>query len=75
MNLRSSARAPGFWPARTNALVTVLLVLCANAACPAAESFPAATPESQGLSSKSLRELVDVVRGLQRKETSSAANC
>jgi hypothetical protein len=48
---------------RTNALVIALLVFGANAPCPSAESFPAATPESQGLSSQVLGKLLDVVRG------------
>jgi CubicO group peptidase (beta-lactamase class C family) len=47
---------------RGNALVLALLIFGANAPCPA-ESFPAATPESQGLSSQSLDQLLDVVRG------------
>jgi len=49
---------------RTNALVIALPILGAAAACSAAaESFPTATPESQGLSSQSLGKLLDVVRG------------
>jgi CubicO group peptidase (beta-lactamase class C family) len=52
---------------RTNALVLALLILGANAPCSAAESFPNATPESQGLSSQSLGKLLDVVRGFADK--------
>jgi CubicO group peptidase (beta-lactamase class C family) len=53
---------------RTNALVFALLVLGAYAEySAAAESFPAATPESQGLSSQSLGKLLDVVRGFAEK--------
>jgi CubicO group peptidase (beta-lactamase class C family) len=49
---------------RTNALVIALLVHAAAAACSAAaETFPSATPESQGLSSQSLGKLLDVMRG------------
>jgi CubicO group peptidase (beta-lactamase class C family) len=52
----------------TNALVIALLNLAATAACSAAaESFPTATPESQGLSSQSLAKLVDVMRGFAEK--------
>jgi CubicO group peptidase (beta-lactamase class C family) len=51
-----------------NAFVIALLTLGANPAFPAAAaSFPTATPESQGLSSQSLGELLDVVRGFADK--------
>jgi CubicO group peptidase (beta-lactamase class C family) len=53
---------------RTSALIIVLLVCGANASCLAAESFPDATPESQGLSSRSLGKLLDVVRGFAAKD-------
>jgi CubicO group peptidase (beta-lactamase class C family) len=49
------------------ALIIALLIFGANALCPAAESFPDATPESQGLSSQSLGKLLDVVRGFADK--------
>ncbi len=52
---------------RTNAVVVALLVLGTNAPCLAAEAFPDATPESQGLSSQSLGKLLDVVRGFAQK--------
>lgn len=65
MKLPGSPRARGYW--RPNALVIALLIFGTNASCPAAESFPAATPESQGLSSQSLRKLLDVVRGFAEK--------
>jgi len=49
---------------RTLALVTALLILGATAAySAAAEPFPTATPETQGLSSQSLGKLLDVMRG------------
>jgi CubicO group peptidase (beta-lactamase class C family) len=49
---------------RTNALVTALLIFGTTAAySAAAEPFPKATAESQGLSSQSLGKLLDVVRG------------
>jgi CubicO group peptidase (beta-lactamase class C family) len=49
---------------RTNVLVIALLILGASPTrSGAAESFPSATPESQGLSSQSLRKLLDVIRG------------
>jgi CubicO group peptidase (beta-lactamase class C family) len=49
-------------------LVIALLILGARPACPAAaESFPAASPESQGLSSQSLGKLLDAVRGFVDK--------
>src|SRR5262245_42114700 len=45
-------------------LVIAVLLLGASAACStAAETFPTATPESQGLSSQPLAKLLDVVRG------------
>ena len=47
---------------RSFAIVVALVIFGANP-CPAAESFPAATPESQGMSSQSLGKLLDVVRG------------
>ena len=51
-----------------SALVVALLIFGANPACSvAAESFPTATPESQGLSSQSLGKLLDVVRGFAEK--------
>ncbi|MGH8219576.1 MAG: serine hydrolase [Steroidobacteraceae bacterium] len=52
---------------RVHALATALLIFCATAPCRAAESFPAATPESQGMSSQSLSKLLDVVRGIVEK--------
>jgi len=55
MKLRSSGMSA--------ALFLALLMLLANPARPAAEPFPTATPESQGLSSQSLGKLLDVVRG------------
>jgi CubicO group peptidase (beta-lactamase class C family) len=49
---------------RTSGHVIALLVLGATAACSArAETFPSATPESQGLSSQSLGKLLEVMRG------------
>jgi CubicO group peptidase (beta-lactamase class C family) len=45
----------------------VAAFLLAMNAAPAAEPFPAATPESQGLSSQSLAKLLEVVRGLTEK--------
>jgi CubicO group peptidase (beta-lactamase class C family) len=48
-------------------LVVTLLIVCASAPCLAAESFPTATPESQGLSSQSLGKLMDVVRGFAER--------
>lgn len=52
-----------------NALVVTLLILGANPACTAAaEEFPAATPESQGLSSQSLEKLLDEVRGFAKDD-------
>lgn len=51
----------------TNARVIALLIFATNASCSAAEPFPAATPESQGLSSQSLSQLLDVVRGFAEK--------
>lgn len=59
MQLRSSSTG--------RALVIALFMLCAAPAYSAAESFPAATPESQGLSSQSLGKLLDVVRGFAEK--------
>jgi CubicO group peptidase (beta-lactamase class C family) len=50
----------------TNALLLALLIFGANAPSPAAETFPDATPESQGLSSQSLAKLLDVVRGFAK---------
>lgn len=51
------------------ALFTALLLVCAGAPCWAVETFPKATPESQGLSSQALAKLLDVVRGFaQEKE-------
>ena len=61
------ARRPANSRLRTTALVLALLIFGANASCQAAESFPAATPESQGLSSQSLAKLLDVVRGFAEK--------
>ena len=59
MTLRSPSR---------NALVIALLIFGASPACvAAAEPFPAATPESQGMSSQSLAKLLDVVRGFADK--------
>src|SRR5687767_1539023 len=52
---------------RTNALVIALLILGANATCLATETFPVATPESQGLSSQSLDKLLGEVRGFVEK--------
>ncbi|HEV2702399.1 MAG TPA: serine hydrolase domain-containing protein [Steroidobacteraceae bacterium] len=49
------------------ALVFALLTVGAIARCQAAESFPEATPESQGLSSQSLAKLLAVVRGFADK--------
>ncbi len=44
--------------------LVIALILGVNPACSAAaESFPTATPESQGLASQSLGQLLDVVRG------------
>jgi len=60
MKLRSSGM--------DKALAIALLILGANPARPAAESFPTATPESQGLSSQSLGNLLDVVRGFVEKD-------
>lgn len=54
-------------PSVTMVFVIALLILGTNAACLGAESFPAATPESQGLSSQSLGKLLDVVRGFADK--------
>jgi CubicO group peptidase (beta-lactamase class C family) len=51
----------------TNALVTALLILGVSAACRAAETFPAATPESQGVSAQALNRLLDVVRGFAER--------
>jgi len=59
MTLRSSGLG--------KALVIALLMLGANPAHAAAESFPTASPESQGLSSQSLGKLLDVVRGFSAK--------
>src|SRR5262245_38224070 len=51
-------------PTRARALFAALLMFSASAAVSvAAESFPAATPESQSLSSASLAKLLEVVRG------------
>jgi CubicO group peptidase (beta-lactamase class C family) len=50
-----------------NALVVAMLLIGASAPCVAAETFPDATPESQGLSSQSLAKLLDVVRGFAEK--------
>jgi CubicO group peptidase (beta-lactamase class C family) len=50
-----------------SALVLATLLFGATAPCLAAEAFPVATPESQGLSTQSLGKLVDVVRGFVEK--------
>jgi CubicO group peptidase (beta-lactamase class C family) len=52
---------------RAYALLIALLFLCAKPAYSASESFPNATPESQGLSSQSLGKLSDVVRAFAEK--------
>jgi CubicO group peptidase (beta-lactamase class C family) len=56
--------------ARTGiALVVALLSLGASAAgMAAAEGFPTATPESQGLSSQALQKLLDEVRGFVKND-------
>ncbi len=59
MKLRSSSIG--------SALVIALLIFSAYPARSAAEPFPAATPESQGLSPQSLGKLLDVVRGFAEK--------
>lgn len=70
MKLRSSSMAAAIsrLQTRTSALGIALLILSAIAAyAAAAEPFPTATPESQGLSSQSLGKLLDVVRGFAEK--------
>lgn len=51
---------------RSYVLIVAVAIFGANP-CLAAESFPAAMPESQGLSSQSLGKLLDVVRGFADK--------
>ena len=51
---------------RLRASALLLLLFAAVAPCLAAETFPDATPESQGLSSQSLGKLLDVVRGFAK---------
>jgi hypothetical protein len=46
--------------ARSYALVVALAIFGTNR-CPAAESFPAATPESQGVSAAAVRRVADEV--------------
>jgi CubicO group peptidase (beta-lactamase class C family) len=61
MKLRSSRTGITF--------VVGLLALGANPACvAAAEDFPAATPESQGLSPPALQKLLDEVRGFVKED-------
>jgi CubicO group peptidase (beta-lactamase class C family) len=51
------------------AFVAALLVLGVNPACAAAaDPFPTATPESQGLSSQALAKLLDEVRGFVKND-------
>ncbi len=73
MNHSSSVPGHGFWSLspkvsrfHKTAVALALLMCGASGLCPAAESFPSATPESQGLSSQSLEKLLDVVRGFAK---------
>jgi CubicO group peptidase (beta-lactamase class C family) len=54
-------------------LLTVLLTTTAYAPVLAQETFPEATPESQGMSSEALAELVDVVQGYIDREMAVGA--